>query len=586
MRFSPFKNERHFEVVLIGIAIALGALHAWAGRFSMNPDGISYLDLGDAWMRGDWTNALSTYWSPLYALMLGLGMRIIQPSLWMEFPFVHAINFLIYFIALFAFRFFFHEFREGHSGHAWLCFGYAFFLVASLNLITLALVSPDMLIAAFVFAISGVMARIYQGDMLAKNFAWLGGLLGLAYLAKAVFFPLGFIFLGAAAFMRRPFRAMIPRVLLSLLVFLGIASMLIIPLSLKKGYFTFGDAGRLTYAWHVNGVTHQIHWQGGDDRFGRPVHPTRKIFDDPVVYEFREPVGGTYPPWYDPSYWYEGLKTPISIQAQIKAFLFNSRLLYEMLVVYQVWSVIIGLSILFWLVAYGRVRESMRAIGTAWPLLLPSLAAIGLYLLVVIQSRYVAPFFAAGGIVLWQRLHTMMVPDTRRIFSFAVGIVLALFLFLPVSIASIEKAVTPASKKNQQVAIFLREQGLHAGDKVAVVGDYFYAWEASWARLARVSIIAEIPPDFSNVIHFWRDKNTQSAVLMLLEEKGARMVIAGDPLPEAFLNRWQPIDGTSAYVLFFRKPQENQTKREEKQKGSYYDDSGGGKSHPPPRPLP
>lgn len=85
-----------------------------------------------------------------------------------------------------------------------------------------------------------------------------------------------------------------------------------------------------------------------------------------------------------------------------------------------------------------------------------------------------------------------------------------------------------------------------------------------WARLARVSIIAEISPDLSNVARFWRDSKTQSAVLALLEEKGARMVIAGDPLPEAFLDRWQPIEGTRAYVLFFREPQENRTKKAEK----------------------
>ena len=34
-------------------AIVLGATDAWATRFTMNPDGVSYLDLGDAWWRGD-----------------------------------------------------------------------------------------------------------------------------------------------------------------------------------------------------------------------------------------------------------------------------------------------------------------------------------------------------------------------------------------------------------------------------------------------------------------------------------------------------------------------------------------------------
>jgi len=42
------------------LAVALGGLHTWAAisRFSMNPDGIAYLDMADAYMRGDWRAAV------------------------------------------------------------------------------------------------------------------------------------------------------------------------------------------------------------------------------------------------------------------------------------------------------------------------------------------------------------------------------------------------------------------------------------------------------------------------------------------------------------------------------------------------
>ena len=563
MHFSPFKNERHLEIALIGIAVMLGALHAWVGRYMMNPDGISYLDMGDAFWRKDWAMALNTYWSPLYAILLGLGMRIVQPSVWAEFPLVHAINFLIYLAALFTFLFFLHELRGRYQGRAWLFFGYAFFLVAALNLITLALVSPDMIIAAFVFAISGVMVRLYKGDTRIANFVWFGILLGLAYLTKAIFFPLGFIFLGAAAFFGTSFKTMAPRILLSLLLFLSVASAWALPLSFAKNRFTFGDAGKLTYAWHVNGITRQIHWQGGDDRFGIPLHPTRKIFDNPIVYEFAHPIGGTYPPWYDPSYWYDGLKTSFSAKAQMKAIFLNSRLFYEMLMFYQIGSVIVGMSIAFALLFWRRFREGMRALGAAWPLLLPSFTATGLYLLIIVQPRYIAPFLVVLLMIVWWRLTAFASSDTRQRLSLVAG-VLALFLFLPVSIASIEKAITPASKKHQQIAVFLQEKGLRASDNVAVIGDYFHAWEAFWARLVRAAIIAEMPPDASNVINFWTNQDTQSTVLTLLKAKGARMVIAGDPIAGARLDRWQPIEGTSAYVLFFPESSQNQMRQEGK----------------------
>src|SRR3954452_20137182 len=78
------------------IALALGAAQAWATRFTMNPDGVSYLDIGDAYWRRDWPNAINAYWSPLYSWILGGFLKVIKPSIYWEYPLVHLVNFLIY----------------------------------------------------------------------------------------------------------------------------------------------------------------------------------------------------------------------------------------------------------------------------------------------------------------------------------------------------------------------------------------------------------------------------------------------------------------------------------------------------------
>src|SRR5207244_11393935 len=49
-------------------------------------------------------------------------------------------------------------------------------------------------------------------------------------------------------------------------------------------------------------------WQGGTPGYGKPRHPTRLIYPTPPVYEFAGPIGGTYPMWTDPSYWYTGVR--------------------------------------------------------------------------------------------------------------------------------------------------------------------------------------------------------------------------------------------------------------------------------------
>ena len=78
--FAPVAPSRQWQLRAFFwlVAVVLGALHAWAGamRQSMNADGIAYLDMGDAYWRGDWNMAINSVWSPLYSWLLGLVIRL------------------------------------------------------------------------------------------------------------------------------------------------------------------------------------------------------------------------------------------------------------------------------------------------------------------------------------------------------------------------------------------------------------------------------------------------------------------------------------------------------------------------------
>ena len=99
------------------IVLGLGATEAWAARATMFPDGVSYLDIGDAYWRGDWHNAINAYWSPLYPWITGLFLRVFKPSPDWEFPLVHLINFFIYIVALTCFEFFLRTFLDFRAYH-------------------------------------------------------------------------------------------------------------------------------------------------------------------------------------------------------------------------------------------------------------------------------------------------------------------------------------------------------------------------------------------------------------------------------------------------------------------------------------
>ena len=222
-----YSNNKRLRIFFWCLAILLGALDAWSARFSMKPDGISYLDMGDAYLRGDWHSAINAFWSPLYAWCLGFFLKVLKPSAYWEFPVVHLVNFLVYLGALVSFDFFLRSFIDCQKKSeksalrdeevvlpewAWWALGYSLFIWTSLKLITIRVVTPDICVAAFVYLASGLVLKIRSGSATLRKFAILGIVLGFAYLAKAVMFPLSFVFLAVAGFSYGNLWKAIPRV--------------------------------------------------------------------------------------------------------------------------------------------------------------------------------------------------------------------------------------------------------------------------------------------------------------------------------------------------------------------------------------
>jgi hypothetical protein len=120
-RVERFSRERGNRLLLLQmllrlVVLSLGGLHVWAAvvSHSMNEDGISYLDIGDAYFKGDWWAAVNSVWSPMYSWILGLVMRVAEPPMEWEFALVHVINFMIFVGALACFEFFWRQLTAYH----------------------------------------------------------------------------------------------------------------------------------------------------------------------------------------------------------------------------------------------------------------------------------------------------------------------------------------------------------------------------------------------------------------------------------------------------------------------------------------
>src|SRR5438046_1802855 len=84
---SRMDRQLTFRVAAIACILScfLVALDLWDNRDLFDPEGISYLDMADAYRRGDWRVALVGNWSPLYSWLLALMMVVFDPSPKWEF---------------------------------------------------------------------------------------------------------------------------------------------------------------------------------------------------------------------------------------------------------------------------------------------------------------------------------------------------------------------------------------------------------------------------------------------------------------------------------------------------------------------
>lgn len=544
------------------LAVGLGVLHVYAAitSQSMNADGISYLDIGDAYFRADWVNAINPVWSPLYSWILGFANFIIRPSVQWEFPVVHLVNFIIYLLALSSFEFMWKRVRTSEASHEfyaipdswWWTLGYLLFIWVSLGLIEIWSVTPDMLMAVFVFWAAGLIARIRGGEESHWNFLSLGLVLGLGFLSKSFMFSTGVVFLALAWLVQK--RAG-QKILLAAGVFLLLSLSFVLLISEKKGKLTIGESGTVTYLRYVNGMPFP-HWQGDPQRGIILRHPSRIVHESPVVYEFNGPIGGTYPISTDPSYWYEGVEPRLDI-ASLLARLFASGLVYAELFFHQQGILVACIFALYMMRQGGKY--TLQATLQRWALVIPALIAFGLYGTVLVEGRYVGAFI----LLFWADiLGNVRVPNESsnrlwlRVLSSiaAFGLLANIVLFnldgftrLNSSLQSGPGAVAAPAAKPLAVARTLQDLGVRQGDKVGVIG---YAYDSFWARLARVRIVAEMLE--SDADEFWRgDEALRKSVLEAFANTGAKAVIAEYVPENASLSDWHQVESTNYYIYRF-----------------------------------
>ncbi len=528
------------------VALALGAAQAWATRFTMNPDGISYLDIGDAYWRGDWHNALNAYWSPLYSWILGFFLKVLKPSAYWEYPLAHLVNFLIYAAALACFEVFLstvirecrrraESSREeiGLSEFSWRLMGYSVFLSTSLLMIGLRLVTPDLLVAACVYLATALALKI-SGRPSRRTYTALGLVLGLAYLSKGVMLPLAFVFLVAVLLTTGFFRSSLRNNGIATLVFLCIASPFGLALSYAQGRLTFGDVGPIAYEIYIDRI----------DVFApnNPglLHPIRNVLDRPPTLEFSNPIAGTYPLWYDPPYWHAGLKPHWNLKGQLLAIGLAFLLYVWIPVTYQL---NLTAPFLMLLLVAARPWACCKRAGGFFQLTIPAVLALLLYAGVYAESRYLAPFYA----LLWVAAFSgLRFPNSAGMKTLVTIAAIAVFAS-QLAVYQLMKQASPGPVY-WDAAIALKSLGLNPGDKLAVFApEPFGEGGAFVARLDRAKIIIQSRDTEGPWV---KDVIATARLTDFLKKAGVRAALwYGEP-PSNSAIPWKRLGQTRYYAYF------------------------------------
>jgi hypothetical protein len=553
------------------LALGLGLAQIVTGRNTIGPDARSYLEIARAILRHDWAMTINAYWSAMYPWLLAVVLGVVRPSLRSEFPVAHALAFPILVAGVASFEFYWvallrlRELTSARLGLAsppisptqvWVL-GYSLFIWLTVGDLILP-INPDLCVITIVLLQAGLLLRIEITEGAQPSlYLWFGFCLGLGYLVKAILFPMAFVFLGVMIVVSgRHVRGRIQWLVLAFLIFIALVTPEIVLLSRSKGRLTFSDTGKLALDWYTYNLPLR-NWQGDPPGSGTPAHPTRKIYERPAVYEFNGPLRSSYPPWYDPSYWNEGLSPAFDLRAVAKH---SFQQILELGVNFlhpKAW--VIGILLIF---LGSDPRDTLKGIVAYRYLVLISTVAFALYCLTLVQSRYLAPWVLLlwGAVLSGVRLKRAVAPVYLWV-TVVVSLVLVTSVGYLVYGESIHGFHNDASAE-YPTAEGLKGMGLQPGEKVAAIG---FDNDAYWAYLARLYIAAEI--NTNETCFFWSESPTvQTQILEKFAQAGARVVVAntgagvkstsGVPIDLAKCSRpsgrWRKIDGSPNHVFFLK----------------------------------
>jgi hypothetical protein len=580
------QSLRRCLAVFLVLLIPIGWLATKFDPYQLDGDAVAYMDIGDLIRGHQWAGVANAYWHPLYPACLALAHAVFHATRWNELGAYYAMNYVIFLasvVAMLAFVSALEKLRRRMlpsadqdaggapllSLHALRLLGVALVVIGSQRELSMGKVRTDALLETLMLAAFAMLLQTLATESL--MFAPLMGLFfGLAYLTKS--FALVVALLSIAVMMlfqwwlqRRSLQRAMASGALALVVFGLVAGPYVAALSKQKHRLTFGDSGALNYTWFVSG-TEKMHlepWMTND--FGSAsvhlLHPEKQLMATPGVYSYRAEPYGTYPVWFDPTYFNDRIVPRFNAARLLHRDSRNVALAIRYVLNHPEAPILLVLL----LVCGARFGfGSWRREGFWLPMVVLGAAMGAIYGMVNVEERYVTLAYLVLVLPVFAALRAREEVEWRRSVAGAMIVLLA-FLAVGESLrVALERrrvlSVSGTTHAWNSPSIFGAARGLEAmgvqpGDEIACMGPTACIFDPYWARLAGVRVVTEIyNPDQSQMFAELENLQNRQQVYDVVKGQGAKVLVAvfnpaevagRTPVSEG----WVRLGGTDFYAL-------------------------------------
>jgi hypothetical protein len=559
--------SRRLLWIYAALMLVVGAGYVRYDLYNMDGDGTAFLDISQGLTDGHAGMAINGYWNPGYPAVLAVGRVVAHATTWNELAVARWTNLGVFALAMAACLFFTtglvklralrgDEDRAALPAWALHLLGLGLLMMSAGRELLIAGVRADTLLLALLLVAMGLLLRVQAGAGV-WAYAALGMALGFAYLTKSfAFLPAMFLVLGMSALgLRREGEArkkLVGGAVLTGVVFAALAGPYVVAVSRQLGHLSTGDSARLNYCFFIDQTPRWHEWHAHDlgHAGGVFTHAEKVLAEQPPVYSYAAHAVGTFPLWFDPAYWADGLTPRFWLKGHVLRLVRCSELLVRFLLGRP--EVFLLLAVLLVCGAVWPRWREMRVWGAPvlWGLLM-----LGIYFPIDLQDRYLtAPFL----LVLLPVFAWLGRRENDRVQMVAGGLVMLFagtaLLQAGTYVAERRRVIPDAvrgesgySPEITQAARGLAVLGVRPGDKVACYGDAACYTDHYWARMAGAQILAEVQtPDNANTLTEWNGIADKGAVTAPLAAMGLRYVVTVFPNSAAKPEGWVEL-GTSDY---------------------------------------